>query len=263
MCRLLGYLGPTIQLDQLLYKPEHSLIAQSYQPREMNSGLLNADGFGVGWYHAHQETNPYTYKNLLPVWSDQNLPQLSRYVESGCVLAYVRSASAGLAVDLSNCQPFTDDRLSFIHNGLIKNFRETLYRPIRNSFDDYTYQLIKGTTDSEHIFGLLIHELRKTSGISYEQALNNVLTQLTKLAQAHEVSFSANLVISNGKQLIASRYAYQTATPSLYWTRDDLAYPDAVIVASEPLFEGNWNSCPEYSIIRVGEDLEVHIDYVS
>jgi len=50
MCRLLGYLGPPIVLDYLLSKPEHSLIVQSYQPREMNSGLLNLTA-GVGWYH--------------------------------------------------------------------------------------------------------------------------------------------------------------------------------------------------------------------
>ena len=48
MCRLLGYLGEPILLDAILYKPEHSLIVQSYDPREMTSGLLNADGFGIG-----------------------------------------------------------------------------------------------------------------------------------------------------------------------------------------------------------------------
>jgi len=43
-----------------------SLIVQSYQPREMNSGLLNADGFGVGWYHLQRDTDPFTYKIYSP-----------------------------------------------------------------------------------------------------------------------------------------------------------------------------------------------------
>lgn len=47
MCRLLGYLGSVVTLDRLFDKPEHSLIVQSYQPREMSSGLMNADGFGI------------------------------------------------------------------------------------------------------------------------------------------------------------------------------------------------------------------------
>ena len=61
MCRLLGYLGEPILLDAILYKPEHSLIVQSYDPREMTSGLLNAVGFGIGWYHPHLDTDPFTY----------------------------------------------------------------------------------------------------------------------------------------------------------------------------------------------------------
>lgn len=259
MCRLLGYLGPAIQLDKLLYKPEHSLIVQSYQPREMTSGVVNADGFGVGWYHPQREAYPYTYRNLLPIWSDLNLPQLSRYVESSCVLSYVRSATAGQAVDMSNCQPFTHENLLFIHNGAINNFRQSLYRPIRDSLDDDTYQGIDGTTDSEHIFALLLDELKVND--SLEKAVANVLMQLKKLAA--DLSFSANLVVSNGKQIVASRYAHNTSSPTLYWLRDDPIYPDAVIVASEPLFDGNWNSFPERTVISVGENLELYVNSVA
>jgi glutamine amidotransferase len=82
MCRLLGYLGAKIKLDHLLYKPEHSLLVQSYQPKEMTSGVVNADGLGIGWYHHEQDVNPFTYKSTLPIWNDTNLPELSRYIES-------------------------------------------------------------------------------------------------------------------------------------------------------------------------------------
>ena len=74
MCRLLAYLGYPVSLEDILYKPEHSLIVQSYQPREMTSGVVNADGFGVGWYDHEKKTNPFTYRNTLPVWNDLNLP---------------------------------------------------------------------------------------------------------------------------------------------------------------------------------------------
>jgi ergothioneine biosynthesis protein EgtC len=262
MCRLLGYLGSTIQLDRLLYKPEHSLIVQSYQPREMTSGLLNADGFGIGWYHPEQEVYPYTYKHTLPIWSDLNLPQLSRYVETNCSLGYVRSATPGLPVDLINCQPFTHENLLFIHNGYIENFRKSLYRPIRNTLNDSTYQAISGTTDSEHIFALIINELHKSPSVSLKQAVVNALKKLNKLAKTYQTYFSANLIVSNGRQLVASRYSNQFPTPSLYCLRDDPIYTDSVIIASEPLFEGNWKSCPENSIISVGEDLEVNIDSI-
>ena len=263
MCRLLGYLGSTVQLDRLLYKPEHSLVVQSYQPREMTAGLLNADGFGIGWYHPQKQDLPYTYQNVLPIWSDINLPQISRYIESNCILSYVRSATPGLSVDLINCQPFTHENIVFIHNGYIDNFRNTLSRSIRATLNDSTYQAIHGTTDSEHIFALIIHQLQTNPQLTLQQALANALAKMTELAETVRACFSANIVVSDGKHLVASRYAYGQSNPTLYWLRDDPFYPEAVIVASEPLFEGNWKSCPTDSIITVEESLEVNIDSIS
>ena len=258
MCRLLGYLGPPILLDNLLYKPEHSLIVQSYQPQQMNSGLLNADGFGVGWYHSQRDTNPFIYKNILPIWNDINLPSLSRYVESGCVIAYVRSATIGQAVDLSNCQPFEHQRLLCVHNGRIENFQQTLYRPIRDRLSDLAYHAIKGNTDSEHFFALLLDELQASPSSTIEQALQTALLNLDRLAKSHQVAASANMLISDGYRLVASHFAVNQKAPSLYWLRDDPAFPKAVIIASEPLFAGDWHSVPEQSIISVGKDLEIH-----
>lgn len=262
MCRLLGYLGPPILLDNLLYKPEHSLIVQSYQPREMRAGLLNADGFGVGWYHSQRDTNPFIYKNILPIWNDINLPSLSRYVESGCVLAYVRSATPGQAVDLSNCQPFEYQRLLCIHNGRIQNFRQTLYRLIRDRLSDLAYQAIKGNTDSEHFFAMILDELQANPSVALAQALQTALFNLGKLAESHEVAASANMLISDGHRLVASRFASDKQSPSLYWLRDDSAFPKAIIIASEPLFAGNWDSVPEQTVISVGEDLEIQFHQI-
>ncbi len=257
MCRLLGYLGLPLSLDRLLYKPEHSLVVQSYQPREMTSGLLNADGFGVGWYHPQREVEPFTYKNTLPIWSDINLPSLSRYVESGCVLAQVRSATAGQAVDLSNCQPFQRGLISGVHNGYIENFRQSLYRPIRDRLSDAAYQSIGGSTDSEHIFALFTDALDATPTGSLVDALHKTLSTLSHLGEQYQAGFSANLIISDGNQLVASRFANRSTAPSLYWLLDDPLFPQAVLIASEPLFEGNWIACPEHSLLTVSHDLDI------
>lgn len=259
MCRLLGYLGPPILLDLILSKPEHSLIEQSYQPKEMTSGLVNADGFGIGWYHSQRDTNPFTYKNTLPIWSDINLTNLSRYIESGCMIANVRSATAGQAVDLSNCHPFSNGNLLFTHNGFIQNFRQSLYRPICNLLMDEVYQGINGSTDSEHIFALIINELVRQPEISLDKALQNSLFTLAELAQLHQTNASANIILTDGRRLVASRFSTRSPAPSLYWLRDDPTFPNAVIIASEPLFAGNWHPFSENSIISVGEDLDIQI----
>ncbi|WP_204104248.1 MULTISPECIES: ergothioneine biosynthesis protein EgtC [Spirulina sp. CCY15215] len=259
MCRLLGYLGVPIQLDRLLYKPEHSLIVQSYQPQEMHVALLNADGFGVGWYHPQREENPYTYKNILPIWNDINLPQLSRYVESNSILSYVRSATPGLAVDLGNCQPFVRDRLMFVHNGYIEHFRHKLRRTLCNLLSDEAEIWIKGNTDSEYLCALILTYLEANPNMTLEEALAQAVNKVGELCKRQNLKFIAATIIDTGNRLIACRYSTFEDVPTLYWLRDDPNYPDAVILASEPLFEGNWKPCLEHHILTVEENLEVNI----
>lgn len=262
MCRLLSYLGSPVQLERILIDPKHSLIVQSYKPEEMTAGLLNADGFGVGWYDEQLHNPPYVYRNVLPIWNDANLPQLARYIKSNCFLSYVRSATSNLSVDIINCQPFAHQNLLFTHNGYIDDFRKTLYRPIRNSLDDYAYQRIEGTTDSEHIFALIVNELETKQDITLKQALSNTISHIAKLAQSDNIYFSANIVLGNGQELAACRYSNRETSPTLYYLKENTVDSQAVIIASEPMFEGDWISCPEKSIIGVGENLAITVNSI-
>ena len=49
MCRWLAYHGPSIWLEDILFKAEHSLIDQSLSSQSKETAT-NGDGFGVGWY---------------------------------------------------------------------------------------------------------------------------------------------------------------------------------------------------------------------
>jgi len=60
-----------------------------------------------------------------------------------------------------------------------------------------------------------------------EQALQTTLLTLEELVQSHQVKVSANMILSDGHRLIASRFATGTESPSLYWL-DDPAFPEAV-----------------------------------
>jgi glutamine amidotransferase len=254
MCRLLAYLGPTASLQQLIFEPEHSLIVQSYQPRELEVALLNADGFGLTCYHPTRQIEPFLYRNTLPIWNDTNLPQICRYLESDCVLAYVRSATPGLAVDMHNCQPFRSESLTFIHNGFIDRFRHSLYRPIREMLCDRAYHSIHGLTDSEHIFALLLHQLERDPGIDLAVGLYRTLEKLNTLAHEHRVRVAANLIVSDGDRLVASRFMTEGNAPSFYWLRNYPRFPAATLLASEPLFEGDWVTCPPATLITVERD---------
>jgi glutamine amidotransferase len=251
MCRLLGYLGPSLQLDSLLLQPPHSLLVQAYAPKELEVALLNADGFGLGWYHPTAVTEPFTYRNVMPMWNDPNLPPLCRYITTGCAIAYVRSATPGQGVDISNCQPFQSGNLLFSHNGYIKQFREQLYRPMRHEMSDRIYASIHGSTDSEHIWGLLLTALAEHPHMALEQALEAALEKLMALAYQYDAPTAANVLVSDGQKLVGARLASHHRAPSLYWLKDDLHFPGAVLVASEPLFDGNWVACEESSLFTL------------
>jgi ergothioneine biosynthesis protein EgtC len=252
MCRFIAYLGPPVTLARVVSEPEHSLIVQSYQPAEMTSGTVNVDGFGVGWYNRAVDPTPCVYTNICPIWSDRNLPGLSKHVASDCIFANVRSATPGQAVDQSNCQPFAYRQLLFMHNGFIENFRATLMRPIRDALHDEYYTAIGGSTDSEHIFALFLHNLhgQAASVDTMATALADTIRQLSAWAEDRAVRVAVNVALTDGDCVVASRFANTGPAPSLYYARTPSFFPHATVVASErPFADPRWQTVEEDTII--------------
>ena len=261
MCRLIIYLGQATRLERVISEPEHSLVVQSYRPAEMTSGVVNADGFGVGWYNRALDDTPCVYKSPSPIWSDQNLPALSHHIASECIFANVRSATLGQAVDYSNCQPFTSGPFLFMHNGYIENFRSAMMRQIREVLRDEYYTAIAGSTDSEHIFALLLHFLhgRPFSLQTGVAAMSETIDQLLRWSRAKGVHVALNLALTNGSCVVASRWASEAPAPSLYYTINSLFFPRAAVIASERLFtSSDWVAVPEGSLVAFDADLTLH-----
>src|SRR5688572_17159687 len=76
MCRWLAYSGSPIFLEELLYKPEHSLIDQSLHSR-LGVETTNGDGYGVGWYLPEERRHPGTLKGVGPAWGSRNLREVA------------------------------------------------------------------------------------------------------------------------------------------------------------------------------------------
>ena len=244
MCRLLGYIGTPLMLSKLIAEPDHSLIVQSYQPREMTAGLLNADGFGIAWYDRAKAEEPFIYRSELPIWNDTNLPSLQRYVCSDCFIAGIRSATPGQGLGIHNCPPYSYGKFSFIHNGFIENFRLSLYRPLRSLLKDEFYHLIHGSTDSEHIFALLMQFYAEQQNLI--DALQNTLTVILDLSAQYGIRSALNVIVSDGNSLVVSRYASTDPIPSLYFLEDG----QSKIVASESLWQNDrWQVIKPNSIM--------------
>jgi glutamine amidotransferase len=118
MCRHLAWLGrPRSQAELVLESPS-SLLVQSYAPRRQRYGTVNADGWGVGFY-VPGHTEPARWRSARPLWGDASFASLAPVIESGCVLAAVRSATVGMPIEDSAAAPFTDGRWLLSHNGRV------------------------------------------------------------------------------------------------------------------------------------------------
>src|SRR5215218_7047836 len=163
MCRMVAYLGKTERpLSSLVLDPQHSLLVQSYAPKEMMSGVVNADGFGVGWYVPWSGDEPAVYRSDGPLWSDRSFASMAPKIRARTIFAAVRSAMTGLPVEESGVAPFASGPFLFAHNGAIQDFRTTAMRPLRDSLSDASYSGLLGVTDSETIFALFLDRLRET-----------------------------------------------------------------------------------------------------
>ena len=78
MCRWLAYSGSPVLIEDLLYKPQHSLIDQSLHS-QLGAETTNGDGFGVGWYGVGQTAG--VFHSVEPAWNDRNLRELAGHVD--------------------------------------------------------------------------------------------------------------------------------------------------------------------------------------
>lgn len=263
MCRILGYLGPQISIDRLVLEPEHSMEVQSYQPKELDAAILNGDGFGLGWHGAAaQASEPYVYRNILPMWNDRNLSDMCRYIQAKNFVVNLRSASSKMPIDLSNCQPLKYKNVLFVHNGLIENFFESAQRPLREMLCDEAYRSIQGNTDSEHIFALLRHHLEMEPGLDLAEALRRTIEDLEPIIQKANVRMAANIILATGDRLIALRYDNKQKAPSLYFIKNAKSFPNSVILTSEALFEteatageSDWQPYNQGELVSIDSDL--------
>ncbi|MGL5857657.1 MAG: ergothioneine biosynthesis protein EgtC [Angustibacter sp.] len=117
MCRHLGWLGAPRSVHDLVLAPEHGLLRQSYAPRRQQHGLVNADGWGVGFWRAGGGWS--RWRSTRPIWQDASLASVAPALWSSCVLAAVRSATVGMPIEQTATAPFAHHGWLVSHNGLV------------------------------------------------------------------------------------------------------------------------------------------------
>ena len=258
MCRWLAYSGGSISLDEVIFKPERSLIDQSLHSH-MGETTTNGDGFGIGWYG--DRDHPGVYKDILPAWNDTNLKNLTEQIKSHLFLAHVR-ATTGTAVQRTNCHPFQYRNWILVHNGLIRDF-EKVKRDLSMNISPDLYPYVEGSTDSEIMFFLAI-SLGMMDDV--KQGVSRMVQTVEDIGYKYGVEYPVqmSLGISDGESLFGFRYSSEGQSRSLFHSEKIEAVKelapqverfthDTRALVSEPL--GNikeaWIPIPEASFVKV------------
>jgi predicted glutamine amidotransferase len=266
VCRWLAYSGSPVLLEELLLKPEHSLIDQSLHST-YGATTTNGDGIGIGWYG--EGTIPGLFRSIEPAWNNRNLKELSQHLRSPLVFAHIR-ASTGSAIQQTNCHPFRHGAWLWMHNGLIRDFMSVKHE-LAFAVDSSLYPMIEGSTDSELFFYLaLTYGLQDDPPKAVERAVG--LIEQVGRAKGIEHPIQMTVATSDGSSVWVFRYSSEGCSRSLFCSTDVATlraqYPDNPVlhrvsdetrlIVSEPLSDlaGAWNEIPESTcgIIREGQD---------
>ena len=293
VCRALLYLGQPVLLDNLLFQPDSALVRQSYMPKMLH--MLNLAGFGMrAWDPGSRDAAaPFAYaSDSLPVF-DRNLKSLAGKVAAGCVLAHVRGVAYSTQVEISlqNVHPFQFPGipLTLAHNGDLARFAEMKPR-LAPRIRPELLRHIRGTTDSEWIYALVLSQLEDPAIPPTGPALVAALAAALAVLREErgrlgiDVASSVNLFVTDGRQVAAARYCfdfgrYPLDDPSrvheanlrylsLWYTAGSryglhdgewkmtggAEHADSILIASEPLTRdvASWVEVPEYSILHAG-----------
>ncbi len=232
MCRHTAWLGPERSLQQLLLDPPHGLLRQSWAPREQAHGTVNADGFGVGWYSGARP-EPARYRRAVPMWADPSLASFAGVVRSGCVLAAVRSATAGGPVGEDACAPFLlPGGVLLSHNGAVP------VADLAPLVGSAALAAIGSTVDSAFVAALVLAHLRDGLAAALAGAVHAV-------AQASPDA-RLNLLASDGRTVVGTAWG-----DTLVWRAVD----DGLVAASEPSDDhAGWHRVPDRHLLTLTPD---------
>ncbi|OMC04748.1 ergothioneine biosynthesis protein EgtC [Mycobacterium sp. NS-7484] len=223
MCRHLGWLGAPRSVSSLVLDPPQGLLVQSYAPRRQKHGLMNADGWGAGFFDRGVARR---WRSEKPLWGDASFASVAPALRSECVVAAVRSATIGMPIEPSASAPFTDGEWLLSHNGIV----DRAVLPPRS--------VAESTVDSAVLAALI-----------FERGLD-VLGETVAEVGALDPNARLNILAANGSRMVATTWGD---------TLSMLRLPDGVVLASEPYDDDpNWSDIPDRNLVTVaGSDVEL------
>lgn len=235
----MAYIGPPVTLESLVLTPEHSLLHQSYEPKQQRNGTVNADGFGCGWFDTGVRPEPALYRRSVPIWSDRSFGSMAGLIRTKAFVAAVRDATTGSFLEESSTPPFSQDGWLFAHNGKFVNFDGTPGAWLRRAVSDRRLAAIRGTSDSEYLFALILD--RVDGGMAVRDAMSAVIAECLE-----KTTGTFNFLMHDGWKFTAT-----ACGDSLFFLEGTDRLPGGVVVASEPYDDDPaWQEVPDGSLVE-------------
>ncbi|WP_010206032.1 class II glutamine amidotransferase [Salinibacterium sp. PAMC 21357] len=178
MCRVLAYLGPETPLENLLLKPENSLINQALDPERHPELQLAGWGFGIWGEHLLKPEEPFIYRRPMAAFYDDNATRMIPSLQASTMLAHVRAAAYDSKVVMvdENCHPFSFEETPWIvaQNGYLPNW-QLLQRELLQHCEDRYLTQMRGNTDTEFIYVLLLSLLEGDSNEDVQRAIEKLI----------------------------------------------------------------------------------------
>jgi len=234
MCRHVAYLGPPVVLASVLLDPPHSLLRQSWAPKDMRrGGTINADGYGFGWY-PDGEANATRYRRGCPMWTDGNLRTVAAAIVSHAFLGAVRNATVGMPVMETAAAPFVDGPWLFSHNGAVEGWPDAVVK-VAERLATRDLLTLDAPTDASLLWAVVRERLR--SGVPMVDAVADTVAEVDRAAPGSRL----NLLLTDGAQIVATTAGHALSV----WRADG-----RVLVSSEPLDDdGRWEPVPEGKLV--------------
>jgi glutamine amidotransferase len=249
MCRLVACFGPPIPISRPVFGGTHSLARQSWEPRELLSGSVNADGWGVTWWPGGAE-RPVRIARAEPIWFDPDLPRLLGSLAASSILAALRNTTPGLPVDRTGLLPILRDRWAFALNGYVPAFRARHMRRLREQLPDGFYARLEGVSDAETLMHLALAAI--AGGASPADALVDVRDRVAARLAPRETS-PLTMVLADATGGTILHTTLNGAVNSLYLRERGELIPEGVVIASERLDgDEGWEPVPDHSIVEYG-----------
>ena len=178
MCRVLAYIGPEIPLESLLLTPENSLVNQALDPERHPELQLAGWGFGAWGEHLLKPEEPFIYRRPMAAFYDDNAERIIPSLQASTMLAHVRAAAYNSKTVLAdeNCHPFSFEGTPWIiaQNGDLPGW-QLLQRELLQHCNDKYLKQMRGSTDTEFLYVLMLSLLESDSDEDVQRALEEML----------------------------------------------------------------------------------------